>query len=66
MFSSCYSRTVRLYCSFVTKELLLSNPRYSFWEEYIVSPLYYCHFHCVLGLHCDHFDRYTDCDMIDN
>ncbi|XP_054480658.1 protein artemis [Anoplopoma fimbria] len=31
-----FSRTVRLYCSFVTKELLLSNPRYSFWEEYIV------------------------------
>nr|XP_046234785.1 protein artemis isoform X2 [Scatophagus argus] len=30
------SRTVRLYCSFVTKELLLSNPKYSFWEEYIV------------------------------
>ncbi|KAM9334733.1 protein artemis [Symphorus nematophorus] len=31
-----FSRTVRLYCSFVTKELLLSNPRYAFWEEYIV------------------------------
>ncbi|KAL6116647.1 dclre1c [Pungitius sinensis] len=31
-----FSRTVRLYCSFVTKELLLSNPKYSFWEEYIV------------------------------
>uniref|UniRef100_A0A3B3ZN11 Protein artemis n=1 Tax=Periophthalmus magnuspinnatus TaxID=409849 RepID=A0A3B3ZN11_9GOBI len=30
------SRTVRLYCSFVTKELLLSNPKYSFWEDYIV------------------------------
>ncbi|XP_070709853.1 protein artemis [Pempheris klunzingeri] len=30
------SRTVRLYCSFVSKELLLSNPRYAFWEEYIV------------------------------
>lgn len=30
------SRTVRLYCSFVTKELLLSNPKYAFWEEYIV------------------------------
>ncbi|XP_059182321.1 protein artemis [Centropristis striata] len=29
-------RTVRLYCSFVTKELLLSNPKYGFWEEYIV------------------------------
>ncbi|XP_068443019.1 protein artemis [Clinocottus analis] len=33
-----FSRTVRLYCSFVTKELLLSNPKYSFWEEYI-APL---------------------------
>uniref|UniRef100_A0AAQ5X605 Protein artemis n=1 Tax=Amphiprion ocellaris TaxID=80972 RepID=A0AAQ5X605_AMPOC len=31
-----FSRTVRLYCSFVTKELLLNNPKYSFWEEYIV------------------------------
>nr|XP_043877933.1 protein artemis-like isoform X2 [Solea senegalensis] len=31
-----FSRTVRLYCSFVTKELLLSNPRYRFWEEFIV------------------------------
>ncbi|XP_073336799.1 protein artemis [Pagrus major] len=31
-----FSHTVRLYCSFVTKELLLSNPRYSFWEDYIV------------------------------
>ncbi|XP_040885826.1 protein artemis [Toxotes jaculatrix] len=31
-----FSHTVRLYCSFVTKELLLSNPKYSFWEEYIV------------------------------
>ncbi|XP_072310149.1 protein artemis isoform X2 [Eucyclogobius newberryi] len=31
-----FSRTVRLYCSFVTKELLLSNPKYSFWEDYIV------------------------------
>ncbi|KAM4569759.1 protein artemis [Odontesthes bonariensis] len=30
------SRTVRLYCSFVTKELLLNNPKYAFWEEYIV------------------------------
>ncbi|XP_029351544.1 protein artemis-like [Echeneis naucrates] len=30
------SRTVRLYCSYVTKELLLSNPKYAFWEEYIV------------------------------
>ncbi|KAL3048292.1 hypothetical protein OYC64_006968 [Pagothenia borchgrevinki] len=32
-----FSRTVRLYCSFVTKELLLNNPRYAFWEEYIVA-----------------------------
>ncbi|XP_031169434.1 protein artemis [Sander lucioperca] len=31
-----FSRTVRLYCSFVTKELLLSNPKYAFWGEYIV------------------------------
>ncbi|XP_015239409.1 PREDICTED: protein artemis-like [Cyprinodon variegatus] len=31
-----FSRTVRLYCSFVTKELLLNNPKYAFWEEYIV------------------------------
>ncbi|KAK5619786.1 hypothetical protein CRENBAI_007387 [Crenichthys baileyi] len=30
------SRTVRLYCSFVTKELLLNNPKYAFWEEYVV------------------------------
>uniref|UniRef100_A0A673ANY5 Protein artemis n=1 Tax=Sphaeramia orbicularis TaxID=375764 RepID=A0A673ANY5_9TELE len=41
-----FSRTVRLYCSFVTKELLLSNPKYAFWEDYIVSPLhYYFHIH---------------------
>uniref|UniRef100_A0AAY4DJS7 Protein artemis n=1 Tax=Denticeps clupeoides TaxID=299321 RepID=A0AAY4DJS7_9TELE len=32
-----FSLTVKLYCSFVTKELLLSNPKYSFWEEHIVS-----------------------------
>ncbi|KAK5849035.1 hypothetical protein PBY51_008710 [Eleginops maclovinus] len=32
-----FSRTVRLYCSFVTKELLLNNPKYAFWEEYIVA-----------------------------
>ncbi|XP_027899963.1 protein artemis isoform X1 [Xiphophorus couchianus] len=31
-----FSRTVRLYCSFVTKELLLNNPKYAFWEEYVV------------------------------
>ncbi|KAF3705334.1 Protein artemis [Channa argus] len=31
-----FSRTVRLYCSFVTKELLLNNRKYAFWEEYIV------------------------------
>ncbi|KAL6460259.1 hypothetical protein MHYP_G00320180 [Metynnis hypsauchen] len=29
--------TVRLYCSFVTKELLLSNRKYAFWEEHIVA-----------------------------
>uniref|UniRef100_A0A8C9Y0Q7 Protein artemis n=1 Tax=Sander lucioperca TaxID=283035 RepID=A0A8C9Y0Q7_SANLU len=36
--SHCHKgdRTVRLYCSFVTKELLLSNPKYAFWGEYIV------------------------------
>ncbi|KAM8907950.1 protein artemis isoform 2-T2 [Spinachia spinachia] len=33
-----FSRTVRLYCSFVTKELLLSNPKYSFWEK-CIAPL---------------------------
>ncbi|XP_036004764.1 protein artemis [Fundulus heteroclitus] len=32
-----FSRTVRLYCSFVTKELLLNNPKYAFWEEYVVA-----------------------------
>ncbi|KAF7656106.1 hypothetical protein LDENG_00046250 [Lucifuga dentata] len=31
-----FSRTVKLYCSFVTKELLLNNPKYAFWEDYIV------------------------------
>ncbi|XP_035003953.2 protein artemis [Hippoglossus stenolepis] len=31
-----FSRTVRLYCSFVTKELLLSNPKYQFWTQFIV------------------------------
>ncbi|XP_030210248.1 protein artemis isoform X1 [Gadus morhua] len=31
-----FSRTIKLYCSFVTKELLLSNPKYAFWEERIV------------------------------
>ncbi|XP_061839541.1 protein artemis [Nerophis lumbriciformis] len=30
------SRKVRLYCSFVTKELLLSSPKYHFWENVIV------------------------------
>uniref|UniRef100_A0AAR2K511 Protein artemis n=1 Tax=Pygocentrus nattereri TaxID=42514 RepID=A0AAR2K511_PYGNA len=29
--------TVRLYCSIVTKELLLSNRKYAFWEEHIVA-----------------------------
>ncbi|XP_064818514.1 protein artemis isoform X3 [Oncorhynchus masou masou] len=31
------SLTVKLYCSFVTKELLLSNPKYAFWEDHIVA-----------------------------
>ncbi|KAK2892930.1 hypothetical protein Q8A67_012918 [Cirrhinus molitorella] len=31
-----FSLTVKLYCSFVTKELLLSNPKYAFWEDHIV------------------------------
>ncbi|XP_033018140.1 protein artemis isoform X4 [Lacerta agilis] len=31
------SLKVRLYCSPVTKELLLTNPRYKFWENHIVS-----------------------------
>lgn len=39
-----FSRTVRLYCSFVTKELLLNNPKHAFWENYTVSPLGWCHF----------------------
>ena len=38
LFSAC-SHTVKLYCSFVTKELLLNNPKYAFWEGYIVSVL---------------------------
>ncbi|XP_026778477.3 protein artemis isoform X1 [Pangasianodon hypophthalmus] len=32
-----FSLTVKLYCSFVTKELLLNNPKYSFWEDRIVA-----------------------------
>ncbi|KAA0720634.1 Protein artemis [Triplophysa tibetana] len=32
-----FSLTVKLYCSFVTKELLLSNPRYGFWDDHIVA-----------------------------
>uniref|UniRef100_A0A670ZMB9 Protein artemis n=1 Tax=Pseudonaja textilis TaxID=8673 RepID=A0A670ZMB9_PSETE len=31
------SLKLRLYCSPVTKELLLSSPRYAFWENYIVT-----------------------------
>nr|XP_057921766.1 protein artemis isoform X2 [Doryrhamphus excisus] len=31
------SRKVKLYCSFVTKELLLSSPRYHFWADFIVA-----------------------------
>ncbi|KAM6986847.1 protein artemis isoform 2-T2 [Aplochiton taeniatus] len=30
-----FSRLVKLYCSFVTKELLLSSPKYGFWEHHI-------------------------------
>ncbi|XP_053506378.1 protein artemis isoform X1 [Ictalurus furcatus] len=32
-----FSLTVKLYCSFVTKELLLNNPKYGFWEDRIVA-----------------------------
>ncbi|KPP74431.1 protein artemis-like, partial [Scleropages formosus] len=32
-----FSTTVKLYCSPVTKELLLSNPKYGFWEKHIVA-----------------------------
>ncbi|KAL0964884.1 hypothetical protein UPYG_G00273880 [Umbra pygmaea] len=32
-----FSLTVKLYCSFVTKELLLSNPKYGFWADHIVA-----------------------------
>ncbi|XP_036828533.1 protein artemis isoform X1 [Oncorhynchus mykiss] len=32
-----FSLTVKLYCSFVTKELLLSNPKYAFWKDHIVA-----------------------------
>ncbi|XP_031438341.1 protein artemis isoform X2 [Clupea harengus] len=32
-----FSLTVKLYCSFVTKELLLSNPKYGFWEGHMVA-----------------------------
>ncbi|XP_065121913.1 protein artemis isoform X1 [Paramisgurnus dabryanus] len=32
-----FSLTIKLYCSFVTKELLLSNPKYGFWEDHIVA-----------------------------
>ncbi|KAM9468323.1 protein artemis [Clarias gariepinus] len=32
-----FSLTVKLYCSFVTKELLLNNPKYAFWEDRIVA-----------------------------
>ncbi|TSK13325.1 Protein artemis [Bagarius yarrelli] len=31
------SLTVKLYCSFVTKELLLSNPKYDLWKNRIVA-----------------------------
>ncbi|XP_063074061.1 protein artemis [Engraulis encrasicolus] len=32
-----FSLTVKLYCSYVTKELLLTNPKYAFWEGHIVA-----------------------------
>ncbi|KAJ8381880.1 hypothetical protein SKAU_G00026580 [Synaphobranchus kaupii] len=32
-----FSLTVKLYCSPVTKELLLNNPKYWFWEDHIVA-----------------------------
>ncbi|XP_051544335.1 protein artemis-like isoform X1 [Myxocyprinus asiaticus] len=32
-----FSLTVKLYCSFVTKELLLNNPKYAFWQDHIVA-----------------------------
>ncbi|XP_051976292.1 protein artemis-like isoform X1 [Xyrauchen texanus] len=32
-----FSLTVKLYCSFVTKELLLSSQKYAFWEDHIVA-----------------------------
>ncbi|KAJ8395669.1 hypothetical protein AAFF_G00029060 [Aldrovandia affinis] len=32
-----FSLTVKLYCSPVTKELLLNNPKYHFWEDHIVA-----------------------------
>ncbi|KAL4659505.1 protein artemis-like isoform X1 [Arapaima gigas] len=32
-----FSLTVKLYCSPVSKELLLSNPKYGFWEDHIVA-----------------------------
>ncbi|KAI1888172.1 hypothetical protein AGOR_G00182290 [Albula goreensis] len=32
-----FSLTVKLYCSPVTKEILLNNPKYGFWEDHIVA-----------------------------
>ncbi|XP_048865718.1 protein artemis-like isoform X2 [Brienomyrus brachyistius] len=32
-----FSLTVKLYCSPVSKELLLSNPKYLFWEKHVVA-----------------------------
>nr|XP_023671815.1 protein artemis-like isoform X5 [Paramormyrops kingsleyae] len=32
-----FSLTVKLYCSPVSKELLLSNPKYVFWEKHVVA-----------------------------
>uniref|UniRef100_A0A8D2KXF1 DNA cross-link repair 1C n=1 Tax=Varanus komodoensis TaxID=61221 RepID=A0A8D2KXF1_VARKO len=45
-------RGVCLYCSPVTKELLLSNPRYKFWENHIVS--YLCSYVVVTLLPAGH------------
>ncbi|XP_062338596.1 protein artemis isoform X1 [Osmerus eperlanus] len=32
-----FSRTAKLYCSFVTRELLLNNPKYDFWDDRIIA-----------------------------
>lgn len=40
-FFPSYSLKVKLYCSPVTKELLLTNSKYAFWENHIVSLLFF-------------------------